>query len=69
MEKLPTAFKTSFKFVDEGFVCGIFRNIILMTTCVLCTLLSSIHEVVKFLRDVGLLRNVSIHIVGYYNPK
>jgi hypothetical protein len=66
---MPIALKTSFKFVDEGFVFGIFRNIILMTTCVLCTLLSSIHEVVKFLRDVGLLRNVNVHIVGYYSPK
>jgi hypothetical protein len=53
----------------KDFVFGIFRNIILMTTCVLCTLLSLIHKVVKFLRDVGLLRNVNVHIVGYYSQK
>jgi hypothetical protein len=64
---MPPACETLSKFVDE-WLFSIFKDIILMTTCVFCTLYL-INKSNKFLCDVGLLGNANVYIVIHYSQK
>jgi hypothetical protein len=64
---MPPACETLSNFWMNDYF-SIFRDIILMTTCVLCTLYS-INKLNKFLCDVGLLCNANIYIVIHYSQK